>query len=414
MDSTGVQGKAEELVEEHELCDHCLGRQFARLGHGLENWERGLIVQEFLSGEEDLDEDSFVRENIPDKEPQRDSCELCEGLFSDLEHYVERVLNALERYDYDSFLIGTRPPSGVIHEEEELWEEAGLDWVEPLKGELNRLIGKRIEEETDTEVDFERADVNPVYDVGKDRVEVQVNSLLVHGSYSKYSREIPQTKWPCGNCRGSGCEECDWTGKQYQRSVEELIAEPFLEATRAVKSKFHGAGREDVDARCLAEREFVLEIEEPEERDIDLEELEEAINGNEEIEVYDLEFTEKDKVEEVKTKRSDKRYRALIELEEEVGDGKLDELEGLLGTVEQATPTRVEHRRADKTREREVKDVEWERKGPSTVELEVEAEAGTYIKELISGDKDKTEPSVAQLLDTGAECKELDVVWIED
>ncbi|MDY6773901.1 MAG: tRNA pseudouridine(54/55) synthase Pus10, partial [Candidatus Nanohaloarchaea archaeon] len=299
-----VQSKAEELVEEHELCDHCLGRQFARLGHGLENWERGPIV----------------RENIPDEEPRREECELCDGLFSDLDHYVERVMNALDRYEFSTFLVGTRPPSDVVQAEEDLWEETGVDWVEPLKGELNRLIGKRIEEETEAEVDFERADVNPVYDVEKDRVEVQVNSLLVHGRYSKYSREIPQTKWPCSECRGSGCEQCDWTGKQYKESVEELIAEPFLEATRAVESKFHGAGREDVDARCLAEREFVLEIEEPENRDIDLEELQEDINENEEIEVYDLEFCSKDRVEEVKSKRSDKRYRALIELGAEVDD----------------------------------------------------------------------------------------------
>ncbi|MDY6766060.1 MAG: tRNA pseudouridine(54/55) synthase Pus10, partial [Candidatus Nanohaloarchaea archaeon] len=390
-----------------------LGRQFARLGHGLENWERGCIVRAFDRHNSELTEESFVRENIPDENPRREECDLCNGLFADLDHFVERVVNALDRYEFDTFLIGTRPPSDVVQAEEELWEQVGVDWVEPLKGELNRLIGKQVAERTGTEVDFERADVNPVYDVEKDRVEVQVNSLLVEGTYSKYSREIPQTRWPCGECRGSGCEACDWTGKQYQRSVEELIAAPFLDATRAVESKFHGAGREDVDARCLAERPFVLEILEPQVRDIDLDALQAEINRNEEIDVHDLEFTEKDRVEAVKSLRADKRYRARVELAEAVSEDQLQRLEQLVGTVKQATPSRVEHRRAQKTREREVYDIAWEQVDETTIDLEVEAAAGTYIKELIHGDDAKTEPSVAGLLGTDADCVALDVIEIK-
>lgn len=408
------QEKATILLD-RDLCDHCLGRQFARLGHGLENWERGLIVREHDAHGDDLDEGTFVRENIPEEEPRRETCSICNGLFVDLDAHVERVLNALSRYDFSTFLIGTRPPREVVRAEEELWEEVGVEWVEPLKSELNRLIGKRIEAATDAVVDFERADVNPVYDVGKDRVELQVNSLLVYGRYNKYSRELPQTKWPCGNCRGKGCDECDWTGKQYQESVQELIAEPFLEATKAVETKFHGAGREDVDARCLGKREFVLEVLEPRERDLDLERLQERINEEygDKIEVFDLRFAEKDEVEAVKSRRADKTYRALIELEEAVEADALDRLEELEGTVQQATPTRVEHRRADKTREREVYTVAWERVDETHIELEVKAAAGTYIKELISGDAEKTTPSVAQLLGVGAACVELDVIAIE-
>jgi len=45
--------------------------------------------------------------------------------------------------------------------------------------------------------------------------------------------------------------------------------------------------------------------------------------------------------------------------------------------------------------------------------LEVEAEAGTYIKELISGDEGNTEPSLADVLGAEANCVQLDVTWIE-
>jgi tRNA pseudouridine synthase 10 len=46
------------------------------------------------------------------------------------------------------------------------------------------------------------------------------------------------------------------------------------------------------------------------------------------------------------------------------------------------------------------------------VELTVRAQAGTYIKELVSGDGGRTEPCVAGVLGAGAACVELDVLDI--
>ncbi len=412
---TDVQHKAETILAEHGLCDHCLGRQFARLGFGLENWERGLIVRDRLDRGKDLDEESFVRDNIPDEEPGREGCGLCDGLFVELDRYVNRVLNALDRYQFDTFLIGCRPPAEVVEAEEALWEEVGIQWVEPIKSEVNRLIGKQIEEQLEVTVDFERPDINAIMDIGKDRVEMQVNSIFIYGKYNKYSRDLPQTRWPCGNCRGKGCDDCDWTGKQYQESVEELVAEPFLRAAKAVETKFHGAGREDVDAKCLGKREFVLELVEPEMRNLDPQELADKVNEmyGDRVEVFDMQFTDRHKVEEVKSRRADKTYRALVQLTDSVSDEQLERLDQIEGTVKQATPTRVEHRRADRVRERTVHSVDWERVDEDRFELTVAAEAGTYIKELISGDAEKTRPSVSQLLGTEAECIELDVIGIE-
>ncbi len=414
MSGTAVQAKAEILLAEHDLCDHCLGRQFARLGHGLENWERGLIIRDHMADDDDLDEDSFVRDAIPDEEPRRGTCDVCGGLFAKQDHFADRVLNALGRYDFDTFMVGTRPPGDVVQAEEDLWGEVGLDWVEPLKGEFNRLMGKRIEDATDAVFDAERPDVNPIIDIANDRVELQINSLCIYGRYNKEARNLPQTKWPCTECRGSGCDACDWTGKQYPESVQELIAAPVVRATKALDTKFHGAGREDVDVRCLGRREFVLEVLEPRDRDVDLAELQAEINRENEgkIEVFDLEVVDKDMVEAVKSRRADKRYRAIVSFDEPVSDEALDRLTELVGTVEQDTPERVEHRRADKTRERDVTDVTWERLDDDRIELEIEAEAGTYIKELISSDDDRTRPSVAGLLGTGAMCERLDVIAI--
>lgn len=410
-----------DLLSDHVLCDHCFGRQFARLGTGLENYERAWIIHEAHANDTEVTEEIFDPENVPDRAITREPCDVCHGLFLDLEQFTDRVVNALERYEFETYLVGTRPPSNIVEAEEELWEESGLQWVEPLKSELNRLIGKRLEKrlvqerDLDTTVDYERADINAVLDIKKDRVELQVNSLLIHGFYNKLERGIPQTKWPCSECRGSGCDACDWTGKQYQDSVEELVAEPIIEATEGLETAFHGAGREDVDARCLGKREFVLEIKEPQNRFIDLEELQKTINEMHEgrVEVFGLEFCPKDRVETVKSRRSHKTYRATVELDEPIDEDDLEALSTIEGVIKQQTPTRVEHRRAEKTRERTAHDISWNYIDEQTIELDINGEAGLYIKELISGDKEKTEPSISQVLGIDAECTALDVIAIE-
>lgn len=406
-----VKEKRDALLEE-SLCDHCLGRQFAKLGHGLENYERGAICREI----DDIDEDSFVRENIPDEAEPGGSCEICQEVFEKLDHWTGLVEDSFDRYELDTFLIGIRPPSDVLKAEEDLWEEYGLEWVEPVKTELSRLIGKRLEERMDIKVDFERPDINAIIEMeeSKDRVEMQVNSLLIYGQYNKYSREIPQTEWHCRNCRGSGCEECDWTGKQYPTSVQEEIQEPFLRETKGIEAKFHGGGREDVDAKCLGRREFVLEIIEPLNRHLDLEKLQEEVNeSTDKIEVFDLQYTHKDKAADIKQKHADKEYRALVGTEDEITGEDLQNISQVVGIIEQETPERVEHRRAEKTREREVYEVSWEKTGEKQFKLEVKAEAGTYIKELIHGDEGRTQPNISDLIGTRAECRQLDVIWIE-
>lgn len=399
--------KAEALLEDEELCDHCLGRQFAQLGHGLENHTRGKIVRKYG---EDLEEKHF------DERPESETggeCSYCNGIFEEIESYAEMVISSVDRYELETFLIGIRPPEKLLEKEEELWEEYGLEFTEPIKTELSRLIGKKVEEKTGLKVDFERADIMAVIDMreGKDRIELQVNSLLFYGKYNKYTRELPQTEWPCSECSGSGCDECNWTGQQFEGSVQEIVQRPFIEATGAIDAKFHGAGREDIDVECRGKRPFVIELREPLERNVDLEEIQEEINEDDRVEVYDLRETHHDKPAEVKDLDADKTYRAWIELDD-LESADLEALEEIQGEVVQRTPQRVDHRRADKHREREVKSIEWKVEDDLLV-MDIEAEAGTYIKELISGDDGRSEPSVAGLLDRNAECVKLDVIDID-
>jgi tRNA pseudouridine synthase 10 len=83
--------------------------------------------------------------------------------------------------------------------------------------------------------------------------------------------------------------------------------------------------------------------------------------------------------------------------------------------VAQRTPSRVAHRRADKTRHRDVTrcSLVHHRDDGLQARILLEGDAGLYIKELISGDEGRSDPSLAGLLDVGARCTALDVVDVE-
>ncbi len=400
--------RAEKILEKGYVCDHCLGRQFAQLLTGMSNQERGYIIREFVAmnidAGKDMDVDSgnfsevdFRHCNHKEKDIG-EVCVVCKDLFKELEEWSGKVMIKLQEYEFENFLLGSRLPDELVKREEELWEEIGIEHCEEMKAEFNRELGKKLEEKMNKKVEFDLPEIQVLVDVEEDEIELNVNSLCVYGEYQKVERGIPQTEWPSG---------------KYEISLEEIIAPAFLRAADSPDEKFHGAGREDIDACCLGWRPFILELLQPKRRRLDLDDIEKKVNENEEVNVRKLRFVGRNTVEELKSWQPDKSYRATVELKEDVEEEKLEKLDELQGkTLTQRTPKRVEHRRADRYRKRKVKEIEWEKMGNKKVEIKVKAEAGTYIKEMISGDSGRTEPSVTSLLGVEAECVELDVVEI--
>jgi tRNA pseudouridine synthase 10 len=261
-------------------------------------------------------------------------------------------------------------------------------------------------------------DIIALLDLPSDSVEVQIHPVFFSGRYRKLERGIPQTHWYCRACRGKGCERCGFTGKQYQDSVEELIGRPAIDLFVAGGAVLHGAGREDIDARMMGTgRPFIMEMVSPRRRTVDLRALEESINTEAKgrVEVSVEGWSRREEVETIKSDKAHKKYRILVEIEDPVSLYELQSaLEALKGvTIEQRTPQRVAHRRADKIRERKVLDVICiGREGDGFV-LEVTGEAGLYIKELISGDNGRTRPSLAEILGRPARVSRLDVLQVQ-
>ena len=85
----------------------------------------------------------------------------------------------------------------------------------------------------------------------------------------------------------------------------------------------------------------------------------------------------------------------------------------LTGTVvEQRTPKRVSHRRSDLIRKRGIRTIDVIDFSDNHAVLEIRAEHGTYIKELVSGDEGRTKPNFSELLDSQCKVEQLDVVQL--
>ena len=383
---------------------NCLGRKLSKSIEGTNNIERAQKVCDELDISLD-DVDCAVCGNLFDK------------LDDDLYRKIDEKINRLG-IEFDTFLVGSKISNDIQKRDEELSEKLDLS-VETIKKEVNRLIGLKLWEIYDKEAEFEAQDIVFSIDLIDDpKVKIQINPLYVEGKYNKYKRGIPQTKWPCTKCKGRGCEECNFTGKQYPESVEELISEHFLKLTRGREAKFHGAGREDIDVLMLGSgRPFVLEIKEPKIRKLDLKSLENEINEiNEGKTAYhNLHICERRRKAEIKQSSPDtyKVYEAVVKCDEAFDESKLDELLKL-NEIHQQTPLRVLRRRADKVRVKHVLDLSCDVIDETTFKMRIKTEGGLYIKELISGDDGRSNPNVSEILGVKAICEQLDVIEVSE
>jgi tRNA pseudouridine synthase 10 len=409
-----------------------MGRQFAKLSTGLTNVERGQAIKLSLAMEEDAlfkdtGDDSLLEELSKSSvyarkslkiEGEDDKCWVCMGIFDKLDLWADRAIQSIGDREYSTFLVGTKV-SGLVGENEEiLWSECEITHAEQFKTEMNREVGKLIAARTGKEVEFERPDLVVTMDIAEESSSIQIKSVYIQGRYRKLIRGIPQTRWPCRGCGGRGCEQCNNTGKQYPESVDELIAEEVIKATKGTDTKFHGAGREDIDALMLGTgRPFVVEALNPTIRSIDVWDLEKKINeftaGK--VEVDGLKIVEKGVIENLKSAKADKVYNLKVTFKEPVSTDKLkDAVNSLIGVkIHQRTPQRVSHRRADLIRKRYVHNMQLIEKTDEYAIIEVHCDGGLYVKELTSGDEGRTVPSLTEKLGIQATVTELDVVKVD-
>jgi len=330
-----------------------------------------------------------------------------------LSSFEKEILEFEKTNDFSTFWLAvvlSYPMEKDLSEDERL----------KLKSEMKRELGQKLEKKwkkKGIKAVHDEPDVLFTLNFHNGKMKARAKPLLIYGRYTKPSREIPQSKWPCRKCHGTGCDYCKGKGAMYVETVEGFLAAPLLKMTGAKGTKLHSVGREDIDARMLGEgRPFILQLVEPKTRTVDLKKARAQANAfaGDKAGFSELELASEKDLEKLNNAQPDKTYAVKVECANPVSDKDLKKLLKLKGkTIMQNTPERVLHRRADLLRKRKVRKVSTERIGPKSFLLTLTVQSGTYVKELVSGDKGRTKPSVSEILGCICRPKELDVLEVD-
>lgn len=354
------------------------------------------------------------------------TCYLCNNIFYHIDDIVNSIIEFTRGYEFHNFLIGSSIHPQIQDREDEFRAHLNISTGESFKKNINRVVGIKLNNLWNRDVEFSAPEFNIQIKLNLDGFSINIlsNPLCIKGRYHKYERGIPQTHWPHRACHGRGCEECNYTGKQYETSVEELIT-PFIQKYAfGTGSKFHGAGREDIDARCIGSgRPFIVEIKNPHTRTLPLDLIEKEIKETvgKKVDAINLEIVPRSEIMNLKSsgEKTTKTYSAFVESEQEISKELFDKImkEAAINLknkiIDQRTPTRVSHRRADKVRQKKVYGISGDWVDSRHFQYTIEAMGGTYIKELISGDSGRTNPSLSEIFGTSMVCKKLDVINVQ-
>jgi tRNA pseudouridine synthase 10 len=402
--------KALKILQRHRLCDSCIGRQFTDAHPGMANDEIGRKIRSSL--------DVVGADAVAGTE-----CYLCSELRTRLSELEESVPGRLKGTDFRTFLIGLSVPDSVVRREDELRMRYSLGESESIRREFSREVGRRLKEKLAREMDYERPDLTLIFDLREGgKLDIQINPVFVFGRYRKLERGISQTDRYCPACQGKGCEVCSFTGYENEESIESMISRTVAIAFQGADWKFHGGGREDIDARMLGNgRPFVVEVLKPRRRIVELGRMEREINETWKgrIEISGLRESSRREMQHIKTMKFDKTYEVTIAYSGHPDEEALSSLpQDMSGCeVRQETPRRVMPRRKDTTRRRLLKKLEVmeDLREKSLLKVRIRCESGLYVKELVNGDEGRTQPNMKELLGLEeAEVESLDVAWVHD
>jgi len=322
------------------------------------------------------------------------------------EEIVKKLLNLCSDYSFSTFALGITFPAEHETEKEAKYRQEKIP-----------LIAKEISKLSASIQNNEKFDIRFLLNFKDLKLHLEIKPVYIEGRYNKYSRSLPQTIHYCYICKGNGCKQCNQTGKLSKSSVQEYISDIAVPAFGAKELLFHGSGREDVDVRMLGKgRPFVIELIEPKIRSANLKKIENSINkkNKKSLKLTDLVFVQKKRIAELKSANNRKKYSALVKCENRITVKTLGKIPKEKILISQHTPERVVKRRTDLLRKRNIQIESYSLSSPTTFNITLIADQGLYIKEFISGDNERTNPSLSSILSTQCICKELDVLDILD
>jgi tRNA pseudouridine synthase 10 len=199
-------------------------------------------------------------------------CYICRGLMDDLDSIVDRIMAAVQDYEFGTFVVGATLPTQIYEREDAMRARLKIRGKESIKNHLTRELGIRLVRLTKRKADYLKPDITIRLAVDKENnLEVAVKSrpVALAGRYFKKSRGMPQKQDKCPHCEGKGCNMCNNSGLSGYASVEGIIAKELLTITKGQAPKFSWIGSEDQSSLVLGTgRPFSVRVFNPKKREL--------------------------------------------------------------------------------------------------------------------------------------------------
>lgn len=367
--------RTRQILKEHPLCDHCLGRMFAE-NLGVKSHKR--------LGKQ-------IRDRIGRKPPQ--TCYVCKNLMATIDQHAKKMTEASKGYQFSTFLIGAILQPSIHDRDDVIRSKFRLRGITSIKSDITRELGKKFSRITKSSVDYQNPDMVFTIDFKKDYCEIKPKALLLQGRYLKSVRGFPQKQKPCSECEGKGCFVCDFHGIREYDSVEGKIARFFIEKYGALQAKITWIGGEDESSLVLGNgRPFFAKLINPRKR---------KVGRIKNIDLGGVSILGLRTINKIPSDPVRFRTVVLMEIESEY-EINPEQLENLSRLKDQQI---ILYENSHRNKKR-VYNVRFKPISSNSILIKMESDGGMPIKRLVTGNQ--VEPSISGLLETNCRCTRFD------
>ena len=238
---------ANQILKNHELCYHCLGRLFSK--------QLGLSSNKILGQK--------LKKNF--KSSQK--CFICKDLFDNLNYFLKMMIDSTSDYSYCTFSVGTTVKPSIVDRDDYIRSHYKLMGVDSVKTDITKQLGKSFSKKTKKILDFLDPEINLIINFKNESCQLHSKSITFSGRYVKTLRGITQKQKSCINCNGRGCRTCLFHGISEFDSIEGLISRYIFKKFGGTTTKFTWIGGEDKSSLVLGDgRPFFVKLRHPNKR----------------------------------------------------------------------------------------------------------------------------------------------------
>lgn len=361
-----------KILSEYDLCEHCLGRLFAKKMKVASNQNLGKKIHKKLK-------------------TKSTKCFVCRNIFDLVPEYVSKMKDSSADYDFESFLVGAKIKPSILDRDDQLRSHFRMRGMEGIKTNLTREISKKLSSRTKKRVSAD-PDLTFTIDFKKESIELQSKPVFLSGRYSKSERDLPQKQKPCDNCLGKGCAQCSLHGIAEFASVEGIMSKYYFEKFGALQAKITWIGGEDESSLVLGDgRPFFAKLIQPKKRKM---RFPKNINlGG--ITLHNLRFITKVPTKPV---RFVSKAKLLVRTEKPQED-----LDALLSLKKNTVAI---YEKSGKRSEKVIYDIRYRKETENSFYIWLKLDGGVPLKRLVSGEN--VFPNVSDLLENKSQLELFD------